>query len=322
MSFYRHVTLEDRIRIKTYLEQGLTQSTIAVKLGFHKSTISREIRRNSGQKGYRYKQAQALSEERQLCRQAPTKMRPAMVSKIRELLSIQWSPQQISERLKLERQVAVSHETIYKYCYEDFKDGGSLYTNLRFSHRQRRPRFPRKGKDRRGVIKDAISIEQRPKSANDRSRVGHWERDLMLGANRSEAILMITDRKTREVLLVKLPDKSAAGALKGTIKALRERTVRSITNDRGLEFSEHKKLADILNTQVYFCHPYTSSERGTCENRIGTLRQYLPKKTSLGHIDEKTLKQIEQNINTRPMKCLGWRTPLEIVHNQKVALVS
>jgi IS30 family transposase len=320
MGEYRHVTLEDRIQIESYLKQGVSQSEIAIKLGFHKSTISKEISRNSGQKGYRYKQAQRLADERQECRSLPRKMNEKMISKVEILLKEKWSPEQISERMKLEGEESVSHETIYQHVYRDYKEGGRLYINLRLSHRRRKPRFPRKNKDRRGVIKNAISIEERPEGANNRSRIGHWERDLMLGADRSSAILLITDRKTREVCLVKLENKSAAETLKATIKALKGKKVSSITNDRGLEFSDHEDIQKTLNTKVYFCHPYTSSERGTCENRIGILRQFLPKGCSLQGVDDKELKVIQDNINSRPMKCLGWRTPYEVVHHTKIAV--
>ena len=186
---YRRVTYEDRLAIKSFLDMGLNQSQIAINLGFHKSTISREIHRNTSGREYRCKQAQRLAEERQFFRLKPIKMNQQMVQRVESLLQQQWSPEQISGRMYYEANDWVSHETIYKHVYSDFLDGGALYQNLRFSHRKRKPRFPRKNKDRRGVIPNTICIEKRTAGANNRSRRGHWERDLMLGKSRSRNIL-------------------------------------------------------------------------------------------------------------------------------------
>lgn len=317
---YRRVTYEDRLAIKTFLGMGLNQSQVAFNLGLHKSTISREITRNSGGKGYRCKQAQRLAEERQLFRQKPTKMNRAMAQRVETLLKRLWSPEQISKRMSLEGTGRVSYETIYKYVYADFLHGGSLYLNLRFSHRKRKPRFPRRSKDRRGVIADTTCIEKRGSGANNRSRLGHWERDTMLGKSRRRNVLVHVDRKVRYLKLTRLEDRKAKRVAAATQKALRWLPKKSLTNDRGWEFSQHKALSKKLKVPIYFCHPYTSSERGTVENRIGVLRQYIPKGTDLRTVSDKRLQEIEDELNSRPMKCLGWRTPYEVMFDEKVAL--
>lgn len=320
MPKYRRMTQEDRIRLKSYLEVGLSQRAIGDKLGFNKSTISRELRRNTGGRGYRFKQAEQFARERQSFRKKHRVLTPELGQTIEELLALKWSPEQISNRLLKERKLRISHETIYRYVYNNYKSGGRLFASLRFSHRRRKPRFPRRNKDRRGIIQNAVSIEDRSSGANNRSRKGHWERDTMIGKNRSNAILMAADRKTRFVKLAKLENRCAHRVTKATKRILKSLPQKSITNDRGQEFSDHKKLAKILKIPIYFCHPYSSSERGTVENRIGVLRQYFPKGSGLEHVTNSMLKKIETQINKRPMRCLDWKTPYEVMFNTSVAL--
>jgi IS30 family transposase len=322
MSTYRRVTAEDRLLVKAYLDVGLNQSEVAVKLGFHKSTISRELRRNSGGRGYRHKQAQRFSQEKQAWRSNPRKLNRELVKTINRLLAKKWSPLQISERLRHEGNMSVCYETIYQHVYSDFKSGGTLFTHLRFSHRKRKPRFPRRNKDRRGLIKNAVSIEKRPVGANNRSRFGHWERDTMFGKDKRNSMLLVVDRKSRFVKLGKLSRRTAPLTLKKTKELLRRLPKRTMTNDRGKEFTDHEQLTKDLGLPVYFCHPYTSSERGTAENRIGIVRQYLPKGSDLKYLKHKTLKIIEWELNNRPMKCLDWRTPYEVLFGRTVALTT
>lgn len=322
MKTYRRMTFEDRIQVKAYLEAGLNQSQIAVKTGFHKSTISRELSRNRGRKGYRFKQAQRLSLERQEWRLKARKLTPSLISSIEFLLKKKWSPEQISRRLVYEGKTTVSYETIYQHVYSNYKSGGSLFTDLRFGHRKRKPRFPRKNKDRRGIIQNAVSIEKRPPGANNRSRYGHWERDTMFGQDKKNSVLILADRKSRFLKLGKLSRRTSEKTLKKTKELLKGLSCKTMTNDRGREFSDHEKLTKDLKMPVFFCHPYSSSERGTVENRIGVLRQYFPKGTDLKFLKHKTLKAIEWDLNNRPMKCLDWRTPYEVLYGVKVALTT
>lgn len=322
MCSYRRVASEDRFKIKALLDAGLNQTQVADKLGFNKSTISREVSRNSGGRGYRFQQAHRLAAERQRWRCDPRKLDLKLKRQINKLLKLKWSPEQISNRLKYESQSSVSYEAIYQYVYKDYKAGGSLFLNLRFSHRQRRPRFPRKNKDRRGIIQNAVSIESRTNGANNRSRLGHWERDVMLGKDRKNSLLVAVDRKSREIRIGKMKRHTAKNTHNQTKKLLKGKTVKSITNDRGHEFTEHKKLSKDLNVPVYFCHAYSSCERGSVENRIGIIRQYLPKGKDLKYLKQKTIERIEYEINTRPMKCLDWKTPYEFISGETVALTA
>ena len=242
-----------------------------------------------------------------------------MEKKVRVLLKRKWSPEQISSRLKLERKESISHQRIYEFIEEDRLSGGDLWKNLRHSRKLRKKRS--RSEDHRGQIKEARCIEERPESVENRSYFGHWERDTMHGAERKGGLLVCVERKYRYVRLTKLLRRTAEKTAMATIRLLRDFPVRTITNDRGHEFGHHNQVANQLNTQVFFCHPYSSCERGTNENRIGVIRQYFPKKTPLLDATWYQLRKVEKEINSRPMKCLGWRTPSEAFLKQKHRLI-
>jgi IS30 family transposase len=308
---YSRVTWEDRIKIKLLLQQGKSNTEIAKAIGKDKSTVGRELKRNTGGRGYRVKQAQRFAEAREELKHVPYVVTESLKKEISKRLIKKWSPEQISNRLKLERRPTASAETIYKFIYSDKESGGDLWKNLRRSHRSRRRRFP--SQERRGKIKDARPISTRGRTANDRKRVGHWERDTMIGLNRQSAVLALVDRKTRFNKFIKLNRRLAPKVTAATIKALQGLPVASITNDRGLEFADHKNCSLKLRVKIFFCDPYTSSQRGTNENRIGILRQYFPKRTDLKSISSKMIRKVELEINNRPMKCLDWKTPYEVM---------
>lgn len=313
---YRRVTGEDRVRIKDGLDAGLTKIEIADKLGFHKSTIGREINRNKGKRGYRPKQAQHKAMEREASKHGPYKMNPVIMAQITERLELKWSPEQISNRLRIEGEETVCAETIYKFIDEDRQNGGELWRHLRRSRRSRKRRFP--SEDRRGKIQNARPIAKRPKSANKRKNLGHWERDLMVGKNHKSAVLVVTDRKSRFNKFRKLDGKYAKKVTKETAIALKGLPLKTMSNDRGQEFSDHQSYEKKMKVKVYFCDPYSSYQRGTNENRIGVLRQYLPKKTDLTSLTNEELNKIEFEINNRPMKCLDWMTPYEVMMGEKL----
>lgn len=314
---YSRVTWEDRIKIHLLIHQRKNKSEIATIVGKHKSTIGREIKRNSGGRGYRPKQAQRFAETREARKHYPYKMDDwVLVEDIKGRLGKKWSPEQISNRLKIEGKTSVSTETIYKFVYEDKKAGGELWRNLRRSHRSRKPRFP--SENRRGMIKDARPISKRSKAANERKTLGHWERDTMIGLNRKTGILALVDRKSRFNKFLKLNRRLATKVTAKTIKALRGLPIATITNDRGQEFADHKRCAEKLGVKIFFCDPYTSSQRGTNENRIGILRQYFPKRTDLEKVSSYRIKKVEFEINNRPMKCLDWKTPYEVMMGKKL----
>lgn len=308
---YCRVTSEDRLRIKDGLDAGLSNTMIADKLGFHKSTIGREISRNKGGRGYRPKQAHSMAVAREEPKHGPYRMNPVIMTRIIERLEVKWSPEQIYNRLKMEGEEIVSAETIYKFLHEDRKNGGELWRNLRRSGRRRNKRFP--SEDRRGKIKNMRSISKRSKKANKRKKLGHWERDLMIGKNHECAVLAIVDRKSRFNKFRKLKGKHAKKVTKETIIALKNLPKKSMTNDCGKEFSDHQSYERKTNVKVYFCDPYSSYQRGTNENRIGILRQYYPKKTDLTKLTNWELEMVEFEINNRPMKILDWKTPYEVM---------
>ena len=319
MKGYRRLTEVDRIRIKDFVSMGLSQLQIADKLKVHKSTISREIKRNSGQRGYRSKQAQRMAEERQAFRSSLRKWTLSLEKQVRVLLRRKWSPEQIASRLKLERKEAISHQRIYEFIKEDKLGGGDLWKSLRHSTRRRRKRS--RATDHRGQIKEAHCIEERPVSVKNRKYFGHWERDTMHGVERKGGMLVCVERKYRYVRLAKLLRRTAEKTASATVRLLRDFPVRTITNDRGHEFGHHNEVAHHLNTKVFFCHPYSSQERGTNENRIGVIRQYFPKRSRLLDLTWYQMRRVEKEINNRPMKCLGWRTPSEALRKEKHRLI-
>ena len=321
MRTYRRVTLMDRIAIKQGITAGLLQKTIADNLGLSPSTISREIFRNTGKKGYRPKQADRFASRRQEFRMKPRKLDAKMKVTLRRLLRKKWSPEQISKRLEFEGKPTISYESIYQWVYQERKKGGSLWTNLRRAHRKRRPRYPRESR-KRGHIPDMTPIEKRGKGAGNRSRRGHWERDTMIGSKSGPSVLVLVDRKSRLVAAAKMKDRKASRVKEITETLLKNLKTLSITNDRGKEFSEHKELSKSLKVPVYFCNPYSSFERGSNENRIGIIRQYLAKGKELRWLKHQSVEKIIFEINHRPMKCLDWKTPYEVFFNEKIALTS
>lgn len=315
---YSRVTWEDRIKIKLLLQHGKCLADIAREVRKHRSTIGREIKRNSGGRGYRIKQAQRLAEAREVAKHGPYKLTDELKKLIDHLLTKKWSPQQISCRLTREQRATVSAETIYNYIYSDRVAGGELWRHLRRAHRRRMSRFP--SENRRGVIKDATPLSERPKGVEKRKKKGHWERDTMLGLDRKTGVLALVERKTRFNKFIKLNRRTAPKVTAATIRALKGLPLKSITNDRGLEFAGHKKCSQKLGVKIYFCDPYSSHQRGTNENRIGILRQYFPKKTCLKNVTQAQIRKVEFEMNNRPMKCLDWRTPYEAMMGVTVAL--
>lgn len=309
---YKQLTQEQRYQIYGLLKAGSTQQNIAEEVGVHKSTVSREIKRNSGQRGYRAKQAQELAAQRKAEAPKRIKMTPELVAKIEEKIREEWSPEQISGRFGRDEGIFISHERIYQHIKADKDHGGTLYTHLRHAGKKRRKRFG--AKDRRGDIKNKISIEERPLIVEKKSRVGDWERDLIIGKNHKKALLTVVDRASKMTLVKKVDDKSSEKIGNATLELLRPLSafVETITNDNGKEFADHEMVAEKLNTTVFFCHPYSSFERGINENTNGLIRQYFPKKSSFKDISEKDVQRVVDKLNNRPRRCLNFATPIEV----------
>lgn len=318
---YSQLTRERRYQIYALKKAGQNQTQIALVIGCHKSTISRELRRNCGAKGYRPHQADEMAFDRQ-CDAYRSRIAWQTWQQVEQLLRQDWSPEQIAGRLKLEQQPTVSHECIYLYVYAEKRRGGTLHQHLR-SQKQQRKRDS--GYIRRGQIPNRISIEKRPKIVARKGRFGDWEADTIVGARHKGGLLSLVERKSKLIRLRKLATKSAAEMKDHSIALLAPLATRvhTITVDNGKEFCDHELIAAALQAHIYFAHPYASWERGLNENTNGLVRQYFPKKYHFASITDKDVQQVEDLLNDRPRKTLGYRTPNEVFFKQRsVALPS
>lgn len=318
MKQFAHLTQTKRYQISSLLKTAISQSEIARIIGCHKSTISREIRRNKGKRGYRPSQAQRTAVTRKA--KNSIKVTPFGWAYVESLLKEKMSPEQITGRLRLLGWKGVpSHERIYQYIYTDKKQGGKLHQSLRCQKTYRKRGL--KGQDRRGQISNRIDIELRPIEANNRERIGDYEGDTVIGKGHKGVLVTLVDRKTRETKIHALPDRKAVSVSQACIAMLSDESPLSITFDNGKEFARHEVIAKGLNTEIYFAKPYRSWERGTNENTNGLIRQFLPKSKRLDNVSDKEVQAIEDNLNNRPRKTLGFLTPLEVKsRNEVVAL--
>ena len=310
---YTQLTEGKRYQIYTLLGNGFTQSEAAQQIGVHPSTVGRELARNTGDRGYRPKQANKKALARRKEANKTCRMTKHIQARVCEYLLLEWSPEQISGYLKSEGAAWVSHETIYQFVLEDKRNGGALYKQLRHAGKKRKKRYG--GSDRRGEIKDRISIDKRPKSIEKRDRIGDWEIDLVIGKNHKGAIVTIVDRLSLMTLIAKINSKHAQLVTESTtqlLKPYKAHGAHTITADNGKEFSGHKEISRALGVDFHFAHPYSSWERGTNENTNGLIRQYLPKGTEFEPVNNKKCQFIMDRLNNRPRKCLGYRTPKEV----------
>lgn len=312
---YQQLAREQRYTICVLMKAGYNQSQIAASLGYHKSTISRELQRNRGPNGYYFSQAQQLAHRRRRHSHGP-RIAADIWQQVELLLQQQWSPEQIHGRLALEQQRTVSHERIYLYIYADKRRGGSLHRHLR-SQKKQRKRYG--GYIRRGQIPNRTSIDKRPQIVARKGRFGDWEADTIIGARHKGGILSLVERKTKLVRLRKLTTKTAAEMKDATVALLRPLAakVHTITVDNGKEFCDHELITAALKARIYFAHPYASWERGLNENTNGLIRQYFPKKYDFTQISEEELQRVEDLLNNRPRKTLGYRTPNQVSFKQR-----
>ncbi len=317
---YNHLTQIERCQIYAFKKAGNSPTAIAKMLGRNKSTICRELARNTGGRGYRAKQAHELALERLQTAVKAVKMTKDVIARIEEKLCLDWSPEQVSGRLLKDEGISISHETIYQHILKDKKNGGSLYTHLR-SQKKRRKRYGTKSHDKRGQIKNKVSIEDRPKVVEAKSRIGDWEGDLIIGKNHKGALVTLADRKSKKVKIAKVESKNAEVVGKAISKLLKGEKVLTITFDNGKEFAHHEILSNKLGAAIYFAHPYSSWERGLNENTNGLIRQYFPKGSSFLDITNKDVKTVEKVLNNRPRKTLDYSTPNEI-YSGKSQIVS
>jgi IS30 family transposase len=322
MSHYTQLTREERYQISALKTAGHNQVEIAEVLGRHKSTISRELARNRGLRGYRPKQANAFAEGRRQDKAAHRIVAKSW-SRVERLLHEYWSPEQVSNWLRHEESIYVSPEWIYQYILQDKQAGGDLYKYLR-CQKQRKKRYG--AKERRGQIKGRISIDERPDVVDQRSRIGDWEADTVIGKQGGAVLVTLVERKTRLSVIGKALNRTAQEVTSVILEQLQPLApqVQTLTYDNGKEFALHHEIAKELDACGYFAHPYHSWERGLNENTNGLLRQFFPKGMDLSEVNDAEVQQAMDKLNNRPRKCLGFKTPNQVFFgiNPPVALAS
>src|SRR5574344_585785 len=310
----KHLTEGQRYEISALLKSGMSQKDIARQLNVNKSTISREINRNSDARNGLYKPAlaQRKHERRMRNRLHYIKFTASLKLQVEILLKADYSPEQITGRLKRDNMDIVSHETIYLYVWQDKKNGNKeLYKHLR----RRGRHYAKRGSKTNGrcFIKNRVDIDQRPSIVDEKVRFDDLEIDTIIGKNHKGALLTINDRVTGLVWIRCLSGKEAEPLTKAAVKALMpiKKLIHTITADNGKEFSFHEKIAEKLNISIYFAKPYHSWERDANENTNGLIRQYFPKGTDFGDITQEQVIRVQNILNSRPRKRLGYMTPKE-----------
>ncbi len=312
----KHLTKEQRYQIKAYLDCNKTKPFIATALNVDKSTIYREIKRNSTKRGsYNPNFANELATERKERFASNRKFTHSIEKYVKQQIEQeQWSPEQIVGYCKVHNIPMVSHERIYAYLRQDKLEGGNLYKHLR--HRLKHRKRPVSGKQ--NTIKDRVSIDLRSEMINNKERFGDWEIDLIIGKDQKGAIVTIVERTTAFFLMRKLPfGKNAKELAKVVIDMMLpyKQFVHSITSDNGKEFAEHKTISKKLLSEFFFAHPYSSWERGLSEYTNKLVRQYIPKKSIFNQYNDMKIRDIQYKINRRPRKKLNYDNPKNIFYN-------
>lgn len=312
MRSYTQLTQGKRYEIRILLKAGYSLSKLATIMKVHKSTVSRELRRNRGQKGYRPRQAHEMAVARRYAAPKRIKMTPVMCALINHFIRQDFSPEQVSGHLARKHGLSISHESIYKHIWSDKRKGGDLYKHLRHSNRKYRKRYGTK--QLRGRMKDRVSIDMRPAVVDAKSRLGDWEIDTITGKNSKGFLITAVERKSKLTLIKRVADRQSDQMAKAIIKMLRpyKQYVLTITADNGKEFSRHSKVSKSLKADVFFAHPFHAWERGLNENTNGLLRQYFPRKMDFRKIDDTATQHAMERLNNRPRKTLRFATPKEI----------
>jgi len=311
---YRQITCAERYSLGLLRQGGLAPAAIARTLGRHRSTILREVLRNQARRDgtYRPPLAEWYARSRRAHSRRNRQFTPSEWAQIQELLRADWSPEQGAGWLRRHRQLAISHETIYRYIWADKRGGGTLYQHLRGARKQRRKRYGRY--DSRGRVAGKRWITERPAVVQTRQELGHWEGDTMLGASQAgPCVLSLVERKTGYLLLGQLRQRTSAAVNQRAQRliAAQPHPVRTIPVDNGTEFHAYAQLERTTATRFYFAIPHHAWERGTNENTNGLIRQYLPKRQSMAHLSQLDGNRIATKLNRRPRKRLGYRTPEE-----------
>ena len=334
MKHYKQLTLLQRYQISALLETGISITQIAKIIGVNKSTVSRELKRNTPSRGrtagiYIAEHAQHKALNRHCLKPKSIILTDGLKKRIADLMEHEkWSPELIAKRLVKESELCVSHETIYKWIWtakhsnhRNHNAYKKLYKHLRHTgRRQKRNNI----KDKRGAIIGRVGIDKRPKVVEQRSRIGDIEVDLMMGSNHKSALLVMTDRATLVTMIEKLSSKNADEVYQKMNQRLTNfdsSWVKTITFDNGKEFARHGEIAKDVNAKTYFTRPYTSQDKGTVENRIGVIRRFFPKKTDLRKVSNKRIKEVERLLNYRPIRKFNYNNPIETLKSMSVALM-
>jgi len=310
---YHQLTRDQRCQIATLKSIGFSQYEIAKEIGVSPSSISRELKRNGPNGKYSVERADLFSVSRR--RQASSRakrMTYTIIKKIENHLKEDWSPQQISGRLKLEN-INVSHESIYKYVWKNKSLGGDLYKHLR--HHGKKYNKRSSGNGARGCIVNRVDIAERPAIVETKSRIGDWEADTIIGIRKkSAAILSFVDRHSKLTILEKLVERNAKSVVSAVMKRFStpSSVAHTITFDNGQEFSSHEIISEKIGANCYFARPYHAWERGLNEHTNGLIRQYFPKSQDLTEIPDEEIRRVEELLNNRPRKVIGYKTPKEV----------
>ena len=310
----KHITETQRYEISAYLKCGKTHAFIAEAIDVNKSSISRELKRNSRKSGkYNPKFAQELCSERKERFNRNRKFTNEIETfAVKKITIEQWSPKQVVGHCRKNSIPMVSHERLYQHVRSNKENGGDLYLNMRHKLKHRK-----RPVGKFIPIKNRVPIDQRPEIVNEKGRFGDWEIDTIIGNNQKGAIVTITERTTNFFIMQKLKKGKNADALADVvIKMLLpyKANIHTITSDNGTEFAEHEKIAKALNTDIYFTHPYSSWEKGLIEYTNKLIRQYIPKKSNFDDYNDLTIKKIQKKINARPREKLNFDNPVNIFY--------
>ena len=328
MNHYNHLTLIEREKILFYHAQGKNLTFISKQLGRHKSTISREIRRNSNNDEYMPAIAQNnYQKRRKSCHRKRLLSNPDLFCLVKsKFLDHQWSPEQIQNRLKYEKSTySISYNAIYRAIYRgDFNEKGLSHGNrgaIRKLRHRGKSRHTKNYVERRGKIPISHMISERPIEAENRSRIGDWEADTVAGVTGKKCFVTLVDRKSRFLICDRIDKKTSENVKQSIVKILKDEPVTTITPDRGKEFGKHSEITAELEIEFYFPLPHHPWQRGTNENTNGLLREYFPKNTDISDLADEYIQNKVSEINMRPRKCLGWKTPYEVYYSQSLHLI-
>jgi transposase, IS30 family len=318
---HKHLNGYDRARIETLLNQGYTQYSIAKILGFHRSTISREVKnRGAILSGYKaeYAQKDYVRNKKYCGAKSKIEQNQYLFSYVVNKIKVGWSPEVISGRLskeikehKLSPDMYINHESIYQFVFESAC--GKRENLKQYLRRGKGRRTKKEGrKTKREMIPNKVSIEKRPAYIEKRKSIGHWEGDTIM-YGKQKGLNSLVERKSRYLILSKLNDKTPRETAMVVAQGLMPHICKTITLDNGVENRDHETIADMLHTKIYFCHAYASWEKGTNEQTNGIVRRYLPKKTNIDIVSQEDVDDIAYEINNRPRKVLQYSTPQEVL---------